>query len=144
MRQYAPFPAELAELVAEMRLSVHPTWSFELDDRIRDHAGSHGGDAGGLTFVVLAETRDAYQDRPRAVYHYFPVPAATFNRAAWKRWILDCLLQIQLHETCEGLLFGDERPFAPTHGPGDNPYVVVQYATETQRRTSFRGELNPQ
>lgn len=34
------------------------------------------------------------------------------------------------------------RPFAPTHGPGDDPYVVHEYADDVQRRTSFRGEVN--
>jgi hypothetical protein len=37
--------------------------------------------------------------------------------------------------------FQPTRPFAPTHGPGDDPYVVHEYADETQRRTRFTGEL---
>jgi hypothetical protein len=34
------------------------------------------------------------------------------------------------------------RPFAPTHGPGDNPYILRFSATDLQRRMSFRGILN--
>lgn len=143
MRQYAPYPDELAALVATMRLTVHPSWQFSLDDLERDPAATHSGAAGGLTFRVLAETRDAYQERLRSVIHYFPVPAATFNRTSWQRWLLDRLLDIQRHEVCEGLLFDEQRPFAPTHGPGDDPYIIVQYASDEQRRTSFRGEVKP-
>jgi hypothetical protein len=35
-----------------------------------------------------------------------------------------------------------ERPFAPTHGPGDDPYVIHDYASDTQRRTAFTGKVN--
>jgi hypothetical protein len=90
------------------------------------------------------------------VTHYHPVPAATFNRAAWERWLFDRLMDTVRHEAAEwfrfepeapgGGTYADEvrRPFAPTHGPGDDPYVLHEYATDMQRRTSFRGEMNPQ
>lgn len=35
------------------------------------------------------------------------------------------------------------RPFAPNHGPGNDPYTVRQLTTDEDRRTSFRGDLNP-
>jgi hypothetical protein len=93
------------------------------------------------------------------VTHYHPVPAATFNRQSWERWLFDRLMDTVRHEASEWfqfLLVGDfvqrdlshshehvRRPFAPTHGPGDDPYVLHEYATDDQRRTSFRGEQNP-
>lgn len=190
MRQYAPYPTDLADLVS--RLQFKPGWTFSLGDVERDKPTSHGAAAGGLTFTVLTSGYDAYHpDRGQyyRVYHYFPVPAATFNRASWQRWLLDCLLRVELHETCEFFALVDEcteptdecadcphvatvhdgrdsscqgiaeggvacpqhrfrakvarlqRPFAPTHGPGDDPYVVHEYADDTQRRTRFTGEL---
>jgi hypothetical protein len=162
MRQYAPFPDDLADLVKALRFK--PGWRFTLADIERDPATSHGAAAGGLTFTVLTSGYDAYhpeRGEGYRVYHHFPVPAATFNRASWQRWLLDCLLRVELHETCEffalevrccdrwpdnhapGCLgpFQPTRPFAPTHGPGDDPYVVHEYADETQRRTRFTGEL---
>lgn len=147
MNQYAPYPDELEDIVDHLILTNKPEYTrFYLTDMERDHEGVHSGSAGGLTFVVWTEHKDAYHERPRPVSHLIPVPAATFNRAAWKRWVLDQLLAIELHELGEGFLLqdddGGERPFAPTHGPGDNPYTLHEYATDKQRRTAFTGKMN--
>lgn len=167
MRQYAPFPTILADLVANLR--YRPGWHFELKDIERDHADSHGAAAGGLTFVGITGdyegpngsfrgAMDAYHpDRPRPVYFYFPVPAATYNEGSWLRWLFDRILEVERHEAMEHfqlLRFGPyegqdgqereiiDRPFAPTHGPGDDPYIIHDYATDTQRRTAFTGKVN--
>lgn len=152
MRQYAPFPDELADLVA--KLHYRPGWHFELKDIERDHADSHGGAAGGLTFIgitgdysgpdgsYVGATNAYHPDRPRPVYFYFPVPAATFNRASWQRWLFDRLTDVERHEQMERFAIGSERPFAPTHGPGDDPYVVHEYGSDLQRRTAFTGRVN--
>lgn len=162
MRQYAPYPQALEDAVSEFRYM--DGWHFRLDDIERDfepddHDRMHGI-AGGLTFIILVPCFDSYHpDQYRPVTHYHPVPAATFNRGAWERWIVDMLLRTITHEACEHPRFvieGDfttrggehsgehvRRPFAPTHGPGDDPYVIHEYASDEQRRTSFRGTLNP-
>jgi hypothetical protein len=36
-----------------------------------------------------------------------------------------------------------ERPYAPSHGFGQDPYLVREIGTEEDRRMSFRNELNP-
>jgi hypothetical protein len=91
------------------------------------------------------------------VHHYHPVPAATFNRQSWERWLFDRLMDTVRHEAAEWFRFtppivpddddapseAARRPFAPLHGPGDDPYILHEYATAEQRRTSFRGEKNP-
>lgn len=154
--QAAPYPHELESLVA--RLRYRPGWTFSLADIVRDPADSHGGEARGLTFTVLTKGYDSYhpeRGEGYRVYHHFPVPAATYNRASWQRWLLDCLLRVELHEACEFFVLDActcrstehrddcvwaERPYAPTHGPGDDPYVVHEYATDVQRRTRFTGE----
>lgn len=45
--------------------------------------------------------------------------------------------------TCDGTGTITTRPFAPNHGPGFDPYRVVEYETDEARRTSFRGDLKP-
>jgi hypothetical protein len=165
MVQWAPYPEVLEELVE--RLRYKPGWSFELVDHIRDREPTPEGTpwwhgtpvAGGLTFIVTTKHVDAYHPGTlRPVNHLFPVPAATYNRESWQRWLLNRLLDVDMHEACEWMVFAapandtlsraagiqvlEERPFAPTHGPGDDPYRVVQYATDEARRTLFTGEVN--
>lgn len=152
MRQEAPYPEILADLVE--RLRYRPGWKFMLADFQRDD--DHGrGEARGLTFVVTADTMDAYHpDEPRPVAHYFIVPAATYDERSWLRWLLDCLLKVETHECCEYFQLAIdvelrgrqhhalERPYAPSHGPGNDPYTIRELSTELDQRTSFRGAVN--
>ena len=143
MRQYAPFPTALAEIVEAM--AYKEFWTFELVDLERDHESVHSGSAGGLTLVICSETEDAYRNHRRSVVHYFPVPAATYDERSWRRWVLDCLIKIETHEACEFFRIqgadGDVRPFAPNHGPGRDPYTIFDHAQDVDRRTSLRGEV---
>ena len=171
--QWAPWPAELEQAVAE--LHHEPGWRFRLEVLNRDFADTERtvAIAGGLTFVILVPCNDSYHpENYRPVQHYHPVPAATFNRQSWERWLFDRLMDTIRHEAAEWFRFAhsdpifdctcdasirlsdvhapecgvngrERRPFAPTHGPGDDPYVLHEYATAEQRRTSFRGEVNP-
>jgi hypothetical protein len=142
MVQYAPHPEELANLVANC--SYRPGWRITLKSIERDSANTHWESAGGLTLVITTVGFDTYNpDRGETyrVNHYFIVPAATFNRRSWQRWLFDCFCKVELHEAMEFFQIGDTRPFAPTHGPGDDPYVVHEIATDEQVRTNFRGEL---
>lgn len=147
--QYAPYPNELEAIVTQLR--YRPGWRFGLSNIERDPADSHGAAAGGLTFIVTTKGYDSYHiDRGEGyrVAHYFPVPAATYNAESWLRWLLDCILKVEQHECCEFFALASvshpdelERPFAPTHGPGDDPYVIHEYASDQQRRTRFTGEV---
>jgi hypothetical protein len=105
---------------------------------------------------ALAEAARAERYSVITVNHYFPVPAATYNLESWRRWLFDRLGDVDTHERMEDFALAvdhniaadgraDEcldRPYAPNHGPGWDPYLVTVVATETDRRTSFRGELN--
>jgi hypothetical protein len=108
--------------------------------------------------MILAAVHDAYEpDKLRPVWHYFPVPAATYDRRSWQRWLLERCLDVERHEACEWfrltmpprwdpdsgshLVVQDERPFAPNHGPGRDPYTVFEYSTDEDRRTSFQGKI---
>jgi len=112
-----------------------------LRDMVRDPKKSHGGEAGGLSLVLECSDTDAYGKGTRRVAHIFPVPAATFNREAWMRWLFDRVADMRLHELMEYFTVGDEHPFAPLHGPGDNPYVVHVASSDLQRRTAYTGEV---
>lgn len=164
MTQRAPYPTILKELVDKVR--YRPGWEVTLEDLQRDQ--DHGrGTAGGLTLVITTSTTNSYRwhtcDLCRSpvtdyrVYHYFIVPAATYDKRSWTRWLFDQVLKVEQHECAEFFQLvteGDfvtkdgsrtteyvERPFAPVHAPGADPYSIVEYATDTERRTSFRGTV---
>lgn len=161
--QTALWPDELEAAVAEFRYK--PDWKFFLEEINRDFSDDTRMEvtASGLTFEILVPCFDSYHpERYRPVMHYHPVPAATFNRQSWERWIIDRVLDTERHEACEWARFvydeeeipedaegkgrpashSERRPFAATHGPGDDPYVLHEYASELQRRTSYRGTVN--
>lgn len=136
MRQEAPHPVMLASLVE--KLAYRPGWTFVLGDLDR------GQGSKGLTLVVTSVGYDSYHpDRGETyrVRHYFPVPPAAFNEQSWRRWLLDRLIEIETHEACEFFALDGERPYAPHHGPGNDPYVVFEVGTDEERRTSFRGDV---
>jgi hypothetical protein len=132
--QTAPYPDELADLVSTM--SYRPGWQFVLEHLDR------GQGSEGLTFKVLTKGYDTYnpeRGETYCVWHYFPVPPAAYDRRAWQRWLLDQLLDVEIHEACEFFQIGGERPFAPNHGPGRDPYTILELGTDLDARTSFRG-----
>jgi len=115
-----------------------------------------------MTLVVQRAGPNTYDhDEPMTVNHYFAVPPATYNRQSWMRWLFDRLGDVDTHERMEDFTFAVpvevrpatgkrdadvaevlERPLAPCHGPGWDPYVVTYERTGTDRRTSFRGVLD--
>jgi len=160
LRQVAPYPVILAGLVECLRYRRDLGWKVWLEDDLqRDKPGRHVGESRGMTLVVQRRGRDTYHpERTLPVNHYFAVPAATYNEQSWTRWLFDRLGDVDTHERMEDFAIavdhniapGGEaeecldRPYAPNHGPGWDPYLITVTATETDRRTSFRGELNPE
>lgn len=138
MQQTAPFPKELQELVETMH--YRPGWEFELIDKDR------GQGSEGLTLVV---TTFGYNSRHQElgeyykVDHYMLVPPAAYDRRSWRRWLLEQCLLIDRHEGCEFFQVDGEFPYAPSHAPGNDPYLVREIGTELDQRTSFRGVVNP-
>lgn len=134
MKQIAPEPGILRSLVEH--LSYKEGWRFNLEDVDR------GQGSEGLTFCVVSTTQDSYHpEKIRPVMHYFPVPPAAFNEQSWRRWLLDRLLEIERHEACEFFQIDGERPYAPHHGPGNDPYIIFDHGTDEEARTSFRGDV---
>jgi hypothetical protein len=176
MRQVAPDPAALRQLVGE--LAYKPGWRFTLDDIDR------GQGSKGLTLCILIDCPDSYQPQHTIrVAHYMIVPAASYNRRSWQRWLFQQILLVEQHEAAEFFRFAvrhsaacpdgqhglitdwdpaepvppcqecgaelvvgtrDHRPYSPLHGPGNDPYLIAELATDEDRRISFRGELNPE
>lgn len=63
-----------------------------------------------------------------------------------ERWLFDRLGDVDTHERCENFLIHDSpgsehvtRPYAPSHGPGSNPYLVREVGTVEDVETSFLG-----
>ena len=153
MQQTAPYPQELDRLVRCLRYRAHLGWRAWLEDDLqRDKPGRHSGESRGLTLVVQRCGPNTYHpEQVMAVNHYFPVPPATYNLASWQRWLFDRLGDVDTHERMEDFAVADSpgsanvtRPYKPNHGPGEDPYRVCEVTTEEARRTSFRGDLNPE
>ncbi len=118
--QEAPFPQPLADLVEHCELEKD--WMVYLDDGRR-----RGQGCSGLRLNILTQTFDTYhpeQGREYRVLHMFPVPAAAYDRRSWQRWLFDRYCDVVIHESCEWFKIDGERPYAPHHGDGEDPYVV--------------------
>jgi hypothetical protein len=132
MVQEAPYPQILASLVE--RLTYKPRWDFELEDIDR------GQGSKGLTLRVLISEPDTYDPSSIiSVVHYMPVPPAAYNERSWCRWLLDQIILIERHETCEFFRVDGERPYAPNHAPGNDPYIIFDAGTIEDRDTDYRG-----
>lgn len=133
--QVAPYPDELAELVE--KLTYRPGWFFRLEHTDR------GQGSQGLTLCIIAGTINSYDfDEPKQIMHYMPVPPAAYQYGSWRRWLFEQIHQVELHECMEFFTIDGEKPYAPNHGPGEDPYTVKEIGTELGQRTSFRGDLN--
>lgn len=161
--QKAPYPEVLHDLVDQLSYREDRGWRVWLEGLVRDRDPDGEALSEGLTLVVQRCGPDSYHPETiLRVDHYFPVPPATYDLRSWRHWLFDRLGDVDTHERMEdfqlvhkakgGYVKGDgshvdelrERPFAPSHGPGNDPYLVREYGTGKDRRTSFRGELNPE
>lgn len=136
MRQLAADPHLLAELVAN--LAYRPGWTFTLADIDR------GQGSAGLTLDIVTLGYDSYHpDRGEGyrVHHYMPVPPAAFNRRSWQRWLFEQILLVERHEAMEFFVVDGDRPYAPHHGPGNDPYIVFDHGADVDARTSFRCDV---
>jgi hypothetical protein len=135
--QQCEFPETLEWLV--QRCSYRPGWTVDLHENYDRGQGSIG-----TTVVITTDTINSYHhDKPMYVNHLFIVPAAAYDERSWRRWLFECFHQVELHEAMEFFEIDGEKPYAPSHGPGNDPYMVREVGTELDRRTSFRGEVNP-
>lgn len=120
----------LRRVVAEAKYK--PGWTFRIVE-----------EDGALRLVITDyDCIDAYEPhRPMPLSHYHPVPIATYNEKTWKRWVYEQCRRVENHEIGEWLRWGDERPFAPLHGPGEDPYTVHEYRDESDARVKQDGSM---
>lgn len=134
----SPYPQILEDLLDD--LAYKKGWTFTLEWRDR------GQGCEGLTLAILVATTNSYARsvRPRLnVVHFFPVPAAAFNKGSWRRWLFERVLDVERHEAMEFFTLDGVKPYAPNHGLGEDPYVVREVTTEEARNTMFTGEQAP-
>jgi hypothetical protein len=120
----------LRDLVS--RVTCKPGWEFSFAD-----------DDEGFRLVITIPCDDSRSTRPRqmVINHYFPIPTATYNAKSWRRWVFECCRRVEDHELGEWFLVDNERPFAPLHGPGNDPYTIREVSTEEEARTDQRGNV---
>lgn len=156
MQQQAPYSTELADLVQAVRYK--PDWQFWLNATLDRGQGSQGISQ-GMTLVIQITTPDAYHpEELRRVNHFFPVPPAAYDYRSWRRWVFEQILLVERHEAMEyfQLEVGGEvgisnqvdgehpatvRPYAPSHGEGNDPYLIREIGTDVDQRTSFRNKV---
>ena len=114
------------------RTTCKPGWRFSFDD-----------DDEGLRLVIFIPVQDSRGKDLRGVHHYFPVPVTTWNEKSWRRWVFECCRKVEDHELGEWFLVGDERPFAPCHSPGYDPYTIRELSTEEEVQINQRGVREP-
>ena len=169
MTQYAPWPSDLEALVAKTRYRHGWRFALVSGQRdpADTHGNSAGGLTLEITTLSANSHHQAECDHcgttisSYRVIHSFIVPAATWTMNDWLAWLMDRIEDVELHEAREffrlewtdaTVTIGStvdevstekvnrsEQPFAPNHGPGRDPYRRYSYASDEDRRTSFRG-----
>jgi hypothetical protein len=136
MHQEAPDPVLLRGLIGGLEYKAG--WSFSLEDINR------GQGSKGLTLIIKISGPDSYHpERNISVKHFMIVPAAGYDGRSWQRWLFDQILLVERHEACEFFQIGYQRPYAPSHGPGNDPYLIRETGSELDAATSFRGDVDP-
>jgi hypothetical protein len=138
MTQRAPYPQILADMVPRTDFIDGRRWDFRLRDIER------GQDSAGLTLIINVTGPDtAHPEEDISVSHYMIVPAASYDERSWRDWLFEQIMLVLRHEAMEGFKIGGKTVYPPAHGPGNSPYLRLEYGSDEDRRMSFRGELNP-
>jgi hypothetical protein len=137
VRQEAPDPIALRDLVARVR--YRENYSFRLVDEHNRGQGSVG-----LTLIITVCAQNSrIPERTIYVDHYMIVPAAAYDARSWRRWLFEQILLVETHEAAEFFCIGDDRPYAPSHGPGNDPYMIREVGTLADHETDQRGARKP-
>lgn len=111
-------------------LQCKPRWTFKLLE-----------EDGALRLVISVTGPNSRDDGNITVRHFFPVPTATYNEKTWLRWLFERCRGVENHELGEFFMIGGKRPFAPLHGPGEDPYLVHEFRDEVDARTTQNGSV---
>lgn len=121
----------LADIVRNTKCK--PGWSFRLANE----------DGAKRLVITIRGVNNYDHDQEYTVSHWHPCPVCTYNAKSWRRWIFEQCIRTMNHEIGESLRFGTEeyRPFAPMHGPGEDPYTVHEWRPESDALTIQDGSL---
>lgn len=127
----------LASLVS--RLTYKEGWAFRFDPDYERGQGSRGP-----TVVITVDVPNSYApDQRFIVRHYMIVPNASYNARSWQRWLFEQVLLVERHETMEFFKIDASRPYAPNHGPGNDPYFVFEIGTIADAQQTSSGQIRP-
>lgn len=121
----------LRKIVEQTRCK--PGWKFALVN-----------EEGDLRLVITVPGFDSSmpsKQLPLTVRHFFPVPPSSYNEKTWRRWVFEQCRRLENHELGEWFRLGDERPFSPLHGPGEDPYTVHEFRPEVDALTIQDGTM---
>jgi len=121
------------EVLRDLVVKVHckPSWLFRLVEEEE-----------ALRLVITVTGPDVTDpDNDISIRHYFPVPQASYNEKTWRRWLFEQCRNVENHELGEWFNIDAERPFAPLHGPGEDPYTVHEFRDDVDRRTVQDGSI---
>lgn len=121
-----------------------PTYVTDAElEMVQDIVGSTGRLSNAERCRIYERFRHHFRVPMRyiGINHYFPVPTTTWNEKSWRRWIFECCRKVEDHELGEWFLVGGERPFAPLHAPGCDPYTIREVSTEEEARTDQHGNV---
>lgn len=91
--------AQTWDLLAEALGEIRYTRDEGSGDRFRL---VRDDDSNYAVLYVFTHNPNTYRpEEIRHTRHEFVVPVATYNKAAWTRWVFDRIVSIELHETCE-------------------------------------------
>jgi hypothetical protein len=135
--QTAPYPAALLSLVSRVAVAGRD-WVFWLGSMQRDDPAMGRGASSGLTLTITITTEDTRNPARKArVMFLFPVPPATYDMRSWRRWLFDRCRDVDLHELMEAFTIGGEVPYAPSHGPGNDPYMIREVGTAADTEWAY-------
>jgi len=142
--------AKLYDVPTELR-SEMPENTFDILERVVEETKCKPGwsfflknEDGAMRLIIQIDGVHNYDHSKRfVVNHIHPVPITTYNEQSWRRWIFEQCIRTMNHELGESLRFGPDqiRPFAPCHGPGEDPYTVHEFRPEIDALTTQDGSV---
>lgn len=135
-------PGEGLDILDDLlsRLTYREGWKFALERDFYRGQGSRGD----TLVITVTVPNSVHPEDTISVRHFMLVPPASYNERSWKWWLFQQIGLVEQHERMEFFQLDGKAVYPPAHGPGNDPYLILDYGSDTDRRTSFRGTLNPE
>jgi hypothetical protein len=118
--QTAPYPEMLHTIVEN---TTYKDWSFTLDYYEREVGGE------GLTLRIRFQAEDhATPGVSVFLIHDFEVPARVLDEESWQRWVFDCVMLAERHESMEDFRVNGKAVFFPEHCSTSDMYETKHVA----------------